>query len=276
MEYLFDPSQVMRDAFAGAGVPYSYYQSNLGTSQITNPTDTWNNFLQMYMPNAFQAAMLNYQNEYNSPVNQMLRYQEAGINPYGAVGNIRTESASGSPGAAPGTSHTPGVLEKIASIAKNAVGAINPALDAAIQLFDYMNYGRERSRSSMLKSQYDATRAQYESAWSEYWNAGIDSSRGDNAAGVIGSSPRAKYMAQSTSRLAMQIKQLETMVDSIYPSQKEANDARAALQNYLREVQQGRNQAVLDINTGSKTADAILQFLVYLLQDNAGNLLRLF
>lgn len=250
---------------------FEQYKQHLGTEQFTNPSDTWNNFLQMYIPNAFQAAMLNYQNEYNSPVNQMLRYQEAGINPYSALSNISTQSASGNQGAGPGTRHTPGFLEKLGGIVKN-ISSLGSAFKVATELYDYFNYGRDISRSSLLRSQADAAGAQAEADWKMYWNYGPG--MGPNSLYVEGS-PRAKYMQESTSRLQVQIKQLQTLVGTIYPSQAAANEARAALQNYAKEIQEGRNQAVLNINTGNKTADSILQFLVYLLQDNSKSLIGL-
>lgn len=66
--------------------------------------------------NAFNVAMMNYQNQYNSPLEQMKRYQEAGINPYqqGAIQSVQSQSPAGS-GAARGTS----------SAAQAAAGKLN-------------------------------------------------------------------------------------------------------------------------------------------------------
>lgn len=70
-------------------------------------------------------------------------------------------------------------------------------------------------------------------------------------------------MQQSTDRIAAQISQLETLVNMIYPSQKQANEARSALDDYKKQVLAGQKDVILQIDTGDQTADAILKGVLF-------------
>lgn len=227
--------------------------------------DAFMSWAQMYYPNAFQAAMLNYQNEYEKPVNQMLRYQEAGLNPYSFQNQ---SSASGSQGAAPTPSF--GFQEIRNKRMQNFLKGVNDIVQivgSAKEVYDYMNYGRTKSFNESVISSYNADIAQAlaltrqsEADWSAYWNRGNISV--DPASGKpINESPRAVYMDNSTQRIANQVEQIAYMVDFLYPSQREANLARAALVDYQKEIEKGRYDAVLSIDTGNKNVDAFLRAL---------------
>lgn len=83
--------------------------------------------------NAFNVAMMNYQNEYNSPLEQMKRYQAAGINPYqqGAIQSVQSQSPAGS-GAARGSASA--VQESVMKIqaASSLVNGISNILDSTL------------------------------------------------------------------------------------------------------------------------------------------------
>lgn len=247
-------------------------QTSHGIELPSDKNDTYKEWLSLYAPNAFQAAMLNYQNEYNKPLNQMLRWQDAGLNPYAFQ---MSDSASGSQGAAPhALSSAPERMKARTDSLAKGVNSMFEAFGVAKELYDYMQYGRKEhfynvgtaeNRASITQAQADAAWA--DMAWQMYWNYGRDSQ--DPATGYsVSESPRARYMENSTQRLESQIKQLDYMVDFLYPSQVEANEARAALLEYQKEIASGRNDAVLNINTGNPTRDAILKMLCYLLMDN--------
>lgn len=247
-------------------------QTSHGIALPSDKNDTYKEWLSLYAPNAFQAAMMNYQNEYNLPINQMLRWQQAGLNPYAFQ---MSDSASGSQGAAPhALSSAPERMKARTDSLAKGVNSMFEAFGVAKELYDYMQYGRKEHfynvgsanyRSELLRAQADA--AANELAWSNYWNLGVDSQEQTHGLNVS-ESPRARYMENSTQRLESQIKQLDYMVDFLYPSQVEANEARAALVEYQKEIASGRNDAVLSINTGNPTRDAILKMLCYLLMDN--------
>lgn len=247
-------------------------QTSHGIALPSDKNDTYKEWLSLYAPNAFQTAMMNYQNEYNQPLNQMLRWQKAGLNPYAFQ---MSDSASGSQGAAPhALSSAPERMKARTDSLAKGVNSMFEAFGVAKELYDYMQYGRKEHfynvgaanfRSELLRAQSEA--AYNELAWSRYWNLGVDSQEQDHGLNVS-QSPRARYMENSTQRLESQIKQLDYMVDFLYPSQVEANEARAALLEYQKEIASGRNDAVLNINTGNPTRDAILKMLCYLLMDN--------
>lgn len=227
--------------------------------------DAFASWAQMYYPNAFQAALLNYQNEYEKPINQMLRYQQAGISPYSDFSS--QSSSSGSQGSAPTPSF--GFQEirnkKMQNFLKG-VQDIVQIVGAAKEVYDYMSYGRSKSFSDSIISSYNADAAQAaalsrqsQAAWDIYWNTGQDT---ENVPGFkVSESPRAVYMENSTQRIANQVEQIAYMVDYLYPSQVDANEARAALVDYQKEIEQGRYDAVLSINTGNKNVDAFLRAL---------------
>lgn len=247
-------------------------QTSHGIALPSDKNDTYKEWLSLYAPNAFQTAMMNYQNEYNQPINQMMRWQKAGLNPYSFQ---MSDSASGSQGAAPhALSSAPERMKARTDSLAKGVNSMFEAFGVAKELYDYMQYGRKEHfynvgsanyRSELLRAQADA--AYNELAWSKYWNLGVDSQEQTHGLNVS-ESPRARYMENSTQRLESQIKQLDYMVDFLYPSQVEANEARAALVEYQKEIASGRNDAVLNINTGNPTRDAILKMLCYLLMDN--------
>lgn len=244
---------------SGSGEP----QNPWTVGKATREGDIYNQWAQLYYPNAFQVAMLNYQNEYDKPINQMLRYQEAGVNPYAFQ---PSQSASGSQGSKPGSGTPFSSLqqEKISNALK-AVSTSSQALGVARELYDYLNFGQEIRRSELLRAQADASRAQSEADWSLYWNYG--DGMGPNSPAVQGS-PRARYMYNSSERIAAQVNQLNSLVDTLYPSQVQANQARAALQEYQQQIQAGNYDAILNINTGNKTVDAILRMLCMMIMNN--------
>lgn len=259
--------------------PQEYYNSLFqdlnGGKPLTKYGDrSWEarkDWAAMYYENAYNTALLNYQNEYNSPLQQMLRYQEAGLNPFLAAqdsGNM----GSTHPGATPRGGFTaPSSLDTI----MKTIGGINDTVKTASQLYDYIRYGAPTNQLQMDIARYNMgaaearqTRERAEADWALYWNYGED--MGPNSVYVNGS-PRAQYMANSTAYKAAQIEQLESLVKVIYPAQEEQMRALAALNDYKKQVMEGQYGAALNIDTGNKTADGILQLLaIKLLSMNFG------
>lgn len=232
-----------------------------------------NDWASMYYQNAYNLQMLNYMNEYNSPLQQMLRYQEAGINPFLAASNNGNMSSAPAAAAPKGSSDN-GIADLQGALA--TVDTLSDTLGQAKNIYDYLQYGRPLQEYKLtgsfldnaLKSyqgqisQANARRAQAEADFSQYWNLGqefVDWSPEN--------SPRAKYMQNSTDRIAAQIDQLEGLVNIIYPTQAEANSARSSLDSYRKEIMEGKNQAILNIDTGNETRDAILKLILFWLGD---------
>lgn len=75
--------------FFGSGAQSSANRTNLQIARETNQMQ-----YQMFQEqNAFNERMYNQMQQYNTPAAQMQRYQEAGINPYVAAGNVQTGNA---------------------------------------------------------------------------------------------------------------------------------------------------------------------------------------
>lgn len=223
-----------------------------------------NDWAAMYYGNAYNTAMTNYMNEYNSPKEQMLRYMEAGINPF--LAGQDSGNMSGAPNATvpKGSPDAGPKFSDIASATLSGLGTLSGALRTAQSIYDYIKYGRDISSTNLRSAQQLLSKYQSEADWSLYWNYG--EGMGPNSPAVQ-SSPRAQYMHDSTQRISAQVRQLTGLVDMIYPSQKEANEARSALTGLQKEILDGQRGAVLNIKTGNETADSILRMVVYWLMD---------
>ena len=262
----------------GSSVSYGASVVPPGTRPQDYGDRTWalyNDWAAMYYQNAYNTAMLNYQNEFNSPLQQMLRYQEAGLNPFLAQadnGNMGPSHA----GAAPRGGFTPPSKLQGAQVALQGINMLQQVLGASQEIYDYINYGAPSHaqglenlglqgynlgvQGQLLGKQLDTANANLrkaiaEAGWSEYWN-GVDNPLG------VEYSPRAKYMENSTERIESQIDQLNALVNVIYPSQEARNIASAALDSYKIAVMRGENDAILNINTGNEAADSILKSVV--------------
>lgn len=226
----------------------------------------------MYYQNAYNTAMMNYMNEYNSPKQQMLRYQEAGISPWLVAGQANPGNMdSGHAGAAPkGNFTAPSNVQKQAA-AVQTLNSINQVVQSAGEFYDYIKYGAPTHQAQFmnLNTQGDILQQQLrayaaEADWKEYWNYKPT----DDIVSPSAGSPRAVYMEFSTQQKAAQVQQLESLVESLYPSQVAANEARAALQEYQKQILEGKNDAILTLNTGYPQVDAWLK-MVLMMMSNA-------
>lgn len=228
-----------------------------------------NDWAAMYYQNAYNTAMTNYMNEYNSPLQQMLRYQDAGINPnlvaaQSDPGNMGSSHSGASPRGS--TDRGPTAIESIQSSIQ-AVNSMRMAVETAQQIYDYTTFGKQEHflKNALAGIQTDIGRQDLisrmaDAAWSRYWNFGIDGfdEQGD---GSVAGSPRAQYMVESTNLKSAQIANLEALIGVVYPARAQADIARAALADYQRAILKGENDAILQIDTGDPTRDAIFKLL---------------
>lgn len=244
------------------------------------------NYLSMYYQNAYNTALLNYQNQYNTPLQQMLRYQDAGINPFLAAQDAGNMGSAPSGAAPRGTFTAPTsaqTLQAKSAAVNQSISSLNSTLKTAQGIYEYISYGRPLQQINLgtagiqqniagLNEQIagynldaarsNATIKDAEALWSEYWNLGREYP-GEDVAG----SPRGIYMEQSTQRIAAQIDQLKSLVDVLYPSQADANEAKRALTLYQKEVMEGQNEAILHLDTGNPERDAIIRQVLFWLQN---------
>lgn len=239
---------------------------------------TARDYMALHYQNAYNTALLNFQNAYNSPLQQMLRYQEAGLNPFLAQ-NDAGNMGSAIPGASPrgSSAATPSDTEKANSV-NQGINALANVLRTAQGVYDYVQYGRPLQElnvgtagNELMRSKFEADSAQAqalsrqaEAAWSRYWNLGEEGyTDPNNGVMLMSETPRGRYMEISTQRISSQIEQLKSLVDVLYPSQAQANEARAALTDYQKQVLQGQSDAILQIDTGDPQRDAILKQVLF-------------
>ena len=93
-------SSLLGGIFGGASNSSANREANLINLAIARQTNQ-NQYQMFQEQNAFNEQMYNKMQAYNTPAAQMQRYQEAGINPYIAAGNVQTGNAQSSLQSAP-------------------------------------------------------------------------------------------------------------------------------------------------------------------------------
>lgn len=88
-------SSLLGGIFGGASNSSANREANLTNLAIARETNQ-NQYQMFQEQNAFNERMYNQMQQYNTPAAQMQRYQEAGINPYIAAGNVQTGNVQSS------------------------------------------------------------------------------------------------------------------------------------------------------------------------------------
>lgn len=118
--------------------------------------------------NAFNKSMWDAENAYNTPVQQRLRYEAAGINPYMALGNINAGNAQS---AVQQNGYTPTVIpnqqlyqqdpsaqvQAVQTDAQTRIATFNQAIQAAVSAYDI--YNRNKKLPGELKKMSSETAA---------------------------------------------------------------------------------------------------------------------
>lgn len=216
------------------------------------------NYIMKQQEQAYNLELWNLQNKYNSPAEQMKRYQDAGLNPNLIYQQQNAASAPASASAS--TFRSGGIAARRAQNAINAIGQIMNIVKAARDTFDYMRYGREehawQRNLTMQRSQGQALE--------NYWNSyllGMDM-YGENS--PIPSSPRARMYQYQIDTQEQRFLQLKAVVATI-PDQQERTRALKALDDYRLQIMQGQYGALMQINTGSSGLDSFLRMLGFYL-----------
>lgn len=225
----------------------------------------------MYYQNAYNTALMNYQNEYNSPLQQMLRYQAAGLNPNLAASDAGNMTSTHGGAAPKGNFVAPSSLETLTK----TMASVQNVVQGAAEIYDYLKFGKpmhaqEKMNLGLQGSVLRENLRKYiaEADWAEYWNYNPDNVAPDTYRGSMAvGSPRSQYMENSTNYKAAQIDQIQSIISVLYPAQADAAKATAALNNYKKLVLQGQKGAILDLDTGNSTADGILKLVLMKLID---------
>lgn len=216
------------------------------------------NFLTKQQEQAYNLELWNYQNAYNSPAEQMKRYQDAGLNPNLIYQQQNTASAPASASAS--TFRSGGTFARNAQNAINTIGQVMNIVKAARDTYDYMRYGREEHawarNLTMQRSQGQALE--------NYWNSyllGMDN-QGENS--PIPGSPRARMYQFQLDTQEQRYLQLKAVVSTI-PDQQERTRALKALDDYRLQIMRGQYGALMQIDTGSAGLDSFLRMLGFYL-----------
>lgn len=229
------------------------------------------NYLTHQQDNALQIALMNYQNQYNSPQNQMLMRQLAGINPYSdyAVQGASSSGVQSSP-----QMRSSGSYAKQQAQTVNMINTLLGSLETGQKIYDYMTYGRDLSRY-----QTDAAVGRSgilsEQLQQEVMKTGMLAwSLGYPGYDFVGTSPYGERYAAQTHNYAVQQErvdayksQINYLVQHLYPSQVERNEALKQLDEQKYGIQDAQFGSVTRINTGNSTIDGILQFLIMMFRE---------
>lgn len=222
------------------------------------------NEMSKYQEQAFQVALMNYQNEYNSPLQQMLRYQAAGLSPWLTYNQNQTPAAgiSGNPSAraqAHGSSSPAQKLSSAASFISSAVGVARAARD----LYDYVKYGKDLSAWNTMAAGSRAQSAHTEALFNDWLSRVSGYSSGtESVSEALANSIRGRQASARTYTQEEKVNQLKAIVDML-PDQKARTQALKALDDYRLQILQGQNDAILQVNTGNKAIDSFIQLFTY-------------
>lgn len=212
------------------------------------------------LENQFNLDVWNMQNEYNTPAAQMLRYQDAGLNPnliYGQsnmAGDVKTATA-----AQPRSS---GNYNKSMQTGMQIVGQMLQAMRTGKEMFDYMKYGmplsqyqNEIARNEMFTSAAKRSVAQLDADFATFLANGPSETLWETT-------PRYGLWSSQKESIDAGTKRMKALIELI-DDQRAREQALKALDEYRLEILRGQNDAVLNINTGYKWVDQILKFVAF-------------
>lgn len=143
--------------FGAEGLPWSTHDDFSGAESA------FFNFWQQQQQNAYELELWNLANKYNSPEQQMARYQAAGLNPnlaYGQMPQTSPASAS-SPIPAKPTNFKAENKLKALSLASQTINQLAGLMKGITDVVDYAKYGASEHglRNTLLGQQSDALAA---------------------------------------------------------------------------------------------------------------------
>lgn len=218
------------------------------------------NYLMKQQEQAYNLELWNLQNQYNSPAEQMKRFQDAGLNP-----NLiyQQQNTAASPQAASAASFRPqNTAQKNYANAMSTIGQIMQTVKAARDTYDYLQYGRETSRWNMISAQENALAQKMENSWNDYLLHGENMIYGD--ATRLPSGPKATMYRYQMNTQYQRYEQLRAIVAGL-PDQYARTRALQALDDYRLQILQGQYGAIMSINTGSQGVDSFLRMLGFYL-----------
>lgn len=244
---------------------------------------TQSNFFNYWMQQQQQATDLelwNLQNEYNSPKNQMLRYQQAGLNPnliYSQSNTASSPASSPSPIPAKATNfkaqNTLGALDSAGRI----ISGLNNVLGQVQQTYDYAKYGMQNSelRNRLLRNQIINTQLQGDALDRQNFVQKIlagefgpvdkvffDAHQGDGSVMRASDIPLiARYLNQNE-LVAEQVEKINKYLDEMFPVEKSYMESGTSLRRSEKEWNENIRGFVNSINTGIPWLDMLIKAIM--------------
>ena len=230
------------------------------------------NYLMKQQEQAYNLDLWKLMNEYNSPSAQMMRYQDAGLNPNLIYNQQNT--ASSPQAASASTFRSAGTQSKSLSAQSSAlnetVGSILSALRLGKDVYDYATYGAETNRWKMIGTQESALGEKLSNAWQDWLLHGENMIYGD--ASRLPNGPAAQQYMSRTQQINYGVARMQAVI-SLIGDQKLREQALTALDQYRLQMLEGQTGAALSINTGTSWLDSLLKALSFFFMNNGGRLL---
>lgn len=225
-----------------------------GRADMSDYSTAAYNYLMKQQEQAYNLELFNLTNQYNSPAEQMKRYQDAGLNPFLIYGQQNTASPASAASAA--SFRTGGAMAKGVQAGLSTIGQIVNTVRAARETYDYMKFGAEEHgwQRNLTREQGQAVSLQ------NLWNRYLLGMEGSDS--PVYGSPRGEMYSYQSETQKQKYEQVKAMI-SMIPDQKERLRALIALDDYKLNIMHGQNDAVLNIHTGNATADAFIRLLGY-------------
>lgn len=219
------------------------------------------NYMMKQQEQAYNLELWNLTNEYNSPQAQMLRYQDAGLNPNLIYGQ---QNVAQSPAAASAPSFRSGnVQARKTQNAINLISSMRNIVESAFETYKYFSpYGRNMRSFDQELAGINVLRSQADADWLNYITYGRHSLDDPLDVSRIPTSYRASmYNLQANEREQnyYRLKALAAMI----PDQQARTQALKELDEKRLDIMRGQNDAVLNIRTGNATVDSWLRALMY-------------
>lgn len=219
------------------------------------------NYIMKQQEQAYNLELWNLQNQYNSPAEQMKRYQDAGLNPnliYQQQNTAQSPASASAPSFRSG-----GTYNKSMATALSMIGQIMNTVKAARETYDYMRYGREehawQRNLTMQRSQGQALE--------NYWNSfllGMDN-LGENS--PIPASPRARMYQFQMDTQEQRYEQLKALVNMI-PDQQARTRALQELDKERLHILQSQTGFITNFDTGHPEFDSFFKMLAFFVMNS--------
>lgn len=229
------------------------------------------NYIMQQQQNAYELELWNLANKYNSPDQQMTRFQEAGLNPNLIYSQQNSSPVAGSSNPIPTkpTNYKAQNTSSILQAAGSIVGNINNLLSGVRDMYDYAKYGEKKSNSlanlaffQSARSQQEANTALYDS-WikkvltgNESLDTVLQSDFGDLKVRDVPIISR--YLAE-TSRIDKEAERIQYFLDQLGPAQVANYNAGTELRQSEKGWNDNIREFVGSINTGIPWLDQLIR-----------------